>query len=327
VHASPDSLSDVEMQIRDGATGDLKHSSAPSELTSCSGRGANWVHQRILIANLRGLETPRDFIIKLGSVVLAFDQNLDLLWRYVCPWSDYGHCAAYIPSVGDIDGDGCDEVNGGYFLLDHDGSTLWENDWGPHMDSVAITEWDDGRNRAICSGHGHVIDASGGVILVLGDNLVPHGQEVRIGRFLDDDARPQMAIRRNGHNTDVVLIDTAGDCINRFHVNESPNNTGMETVCWNGQSQSALLYNGGMLWDPITGKSIELPGLPAPERIGRMAWYHCIPANVCGDDREELVLYNPWDPKVYIFTPGPFDEPAFTGYTPEPRQYNARLMD
>lgn len=325
--AAPSSLADVEIQVRDGATGDLKHRSAPPELTSCSGSGPNWVHQRILIANLRGLETPRDFIVKLGTVVLAFDQNLERLWRYECPWSEYGHCPAYIPSVGDIDSDGHDEVNGGYFLLDHDGTVLWEKDWAPHMDSVAITEWDSGQMRAICSGHGHVIDASGDVLLSLGNDLVPHGQEVRTARFLPDDPNPQMALRWNGHHTDVILVNTKGDVVNRFRLNESPNNTGMEAVYWNGPDAPALLYNGGMLWDPTTGEGIELPGLPDPDPVGRMAWYHGIPANVCGDDREEIVLYNPWDPTIYIYTPGSPDDPIVSPFLAGPRQYNPRLMD
>jgi hypothetical protein len=325
--AHPTSLEDVELQFRVGATGELKHRASPPELTSCSDQGPNWVHQRILIANLRGMDTPRDFIVKLGTVVLAFDQDLQLLWRYECPWGEYGHCPAYIPSVGDIDGDGCDEVNGGYFLLDHDGSVLWENDWGPHMDSVAITEWDDGQMRAICSGHGHVIDGSGNAVLSLGEEFVPHGQEVRVARFLSDDPSPQMAIRCSGHKTGIILVDIDGTCINRFSINESPNNTGMEAVYWNGLDEPALLYNGGMLWDPVIGEGTVLPDLPKPNPIGRMAWYHCIPANVRGDDREELVLYNPWEPRIYIYTPDPLRDRAFAKYDPGPRQYNPRLMD
>ena len=326
ITAVPESLADVELQILDGASGIVKHRSAPPELTSCSGTGPNWVHQRILIANLRGLDTPRDFIVKLGTVVLAFDQNLDLLWRYECPWSEYGHCPAYIPSVGDIDLDGRDEVNGGYYLLDHDGTALWEKDWAPNMDSVSITEWDEGRIRAIGSGGGHVWDTEGNIVLALGEDLVPHGQEVRIARFLPDEG-PQMVIRWNGHDTDLILVDTTGTVVNRFNVNASPNNTGMEVVYWNGPNESALLYNGGMLWNPMSGSGIDLPGLPPPDPVGRMAWYHCIPANVCGDTREELVLYNPWDPHIYIYTAGSTDDPIVDTYSPGTRQYNARLMD
>lgn len=52
-----------------------------------------------------------------------------------------------------------------------------------------------------------------------------------------------------------------------------------------------------------------------------MGWYHCIPADVCGDNREEIVVYNPWDQFIYIYTPAPYKKEAFKGYQPAPRQY------
>ena len=327
VEADPDSMANVVVQIRDGANGDLKQQAIPAELRSCRGQGANWVHQRIMIANFRGTDTPRDFVIKLGSRVIAFDEDLQVLWTYESGWTEYSRCPAYIPSVGDIDGDGRDEVNGGYFLLDNDGTVLWEKQLGWNMDSVSITEWDNGQVRAICSGFGHVMDGCGNVVLRLGEEKVPHGQEVRVARFSADDPAPQMVIRYQGHNTDVMVVDTKGNCLNDFRLNPSPNNTGIEVVYWNGSDAPALLYNGGMLWLPVEGTSIPLPGLPDPRPVGRMAWYHCIPADVCGDEREEVVLYNPWDTAIYIYTPHPLDESLYQGYQSSARQYNVRLMD
>ena len=76
---------------------------------------------------------PNVVIIKLGTTVLAFNEDLEILWTYTNPWDEYTKCPAYIPSVGDIDGDGKDEVNGGYFLLDDDGSVIWEEQLGRNM--------------------------------------------------------------------------------------------------------------------------------------------------------------------------------------------------
>ncbi|MFC1452681.1 hypothetical protein ACFLSJ_04970 [Verrucomicrobiota bacterium] len=325
--ADATSMADVVIQMRDGATGDVKRQAAPALFQSLQGQGANWVHQRIMVANFRGMATPRDFVVKVGERVLAFDSNLDILWEYESPWTDYGHCPAYIPAVGDIDGDGRDEVNGGYFLLDHDGTVLWQNDIAPHTDSVAIAPWDNGRSRAVCSGYGHVLDESGNVILQLGSELVPHGQEVRVGRFRNGDGTPQMVVRCNGHSTKVLVVDVHGTILKDLDLNPSPNNTGMEVVHWDGEDAPALLYNGGMLWDPVLGVGTPLPGLPPPEEVGRMAWYHCIPANVCGDEREELVLYNPWTTKIYIYTQCDNDASASTAFNARPPQYNPRLMD
>jgi len=323
----PSSLCSVLVQVRDGASGEVLKQATPNEIRSRSGSGSNWVHQRLLVANLRGGPVGRDIVIKLGERVVALDENLNVLWTYPIRWNDYGRCSAYIPAVGDIDGDGCDEVTGGYYLLDHDGRPLWEKQIAPHMDSVAVAEWDRGAVRVIASGGGHVLDEKGNVILGLGEDVVPHGQEVRVARFTAEARGPQMTIRYNGHHPDVMLVDNDGRILKRFRVNPSPNNTGMEAVFWNGPDSPALLYNGGALWDGSGRRFADLPGLPPPVGDARMGWYHCIPANVCGDKREELVLFNPWSDFVSIYTPFPLDETAFTGYHATPRQYNARMMD
>lgn len=332
VDARPDSLADVVLQVRDGRTGAILRQSAPREIRSSRGRGPNWVHQRILIANLRGSRRPRDFVVKLGTRVLACTDQLEVLWSYESEWQEYGRCPAYIPAVGDIDNDGLDEVLGGYYLLDHDGTPLWEARLSPHMDSVTIARWDGGAMRAVCSGGGHVMDASGRIVLALGERTVPHGQEVRVARFLSDEPEPQMAIRYDGHRPDIIVVDTAGRVRRRLRLNESLNNTGMESVYWSGVEEPALLYNGGVLWDLDSGESLVLPGLPEPEPIGRMAWYHCIPGDFTGGGREDVLLYNPWNPAVYIYTQqAARGGPTTSGYPKPfrsgPRQYNARLMD
>ena len=319
------SMDDVVVQVRTGSTGRIERQAAPAAFRECR-KGpslSDWCHQRILVANFRGTKTPCDFVVKLGHRVLAFDQNLNILWSYTIRWTKYGEHTAYIPAVGDIDGDGKDEVTGGCYLLDDNGEPLWQAMLGRHMDSVAITRWDGGRPRVIGSGFGHVVAADGSVVLCLGPDVVPHGQEVRVADFVAQLPGPEMIIRCHGHRPDVVLVGNHGKVVRQFKLNDfPPKNVGMEPVYWNGPKEAALLYNGGKLWEATGRVFADLPEFPETKR-----WCFCIPANVCGDDREELVVYNPADRYVFIYTPSPLDEAAFERFQSGPRQYNARLMD
>ena len=58
-----------------------------------------------------------------------------------------------------------------------------------------------------------------------------------------------------------------------------------------------------------------------------MGWYHCFPADVCGDERDEVILYDPYQDSVHIYTPAPLNPAAFTGYRHTDRQMNTRLID
>lgn len=327
VSSPSESMKDVFVQILNGKTGKTKREARPREFTQCEGSGANWVHQRILIANLRGQPTPQDFIVKLGKKVLAFDDHLKVLWTYANPWVEYGRCPAYIPCVGDIDGDGNDEVYGGYFILDEDGAVLWEKQLGRNMDSVTIAAWEDGKLRAFGSGHGHVIDHEGNIILVLGEETVPHGQELRVGRFDGTVPGPQMMIRYNGHTPEVMLVGEKGTVIRRFRINESPNNTGMEAVFWDGRDAPALLYNGGSLWRGNGEKFSDLPGLPQVKGDQRQGWYHCIPIDSFESPGEDILVYNPWDRYIFLYTKTGQDGSVLKSFSAGPRQYNVRLMD
>ncbi len=327
-NAEVHSMKNISVEILDGKTGAIKQKASPKELTSSTGEGPNWVHQRIFIANLSGNKTPKDFIIKLGKKIIAFNNKLEVLWVYENKWDEYQNCPAYIPSVGDMDNDGLDEINGGYFILNSIGEPIWEKKLGKNMDSVTIDYWDNNnKKRAFGSGYGYVLNKQGEVILKLGKKLVPHGQELRVADFIQDLPGNEMIIRYNGHNEQAMLVDNHGNVAKRFNLNSSPNNTGMEVIKWNGPKKESLLYNGGMLWKGDGSYSVQLPGLPSEAGNKRQGWYHLIPANVGYDEAEEAVIYNPWAPVIYIFTQESAIGSEYHGYKATSRQYNARLMD
>ena len=324
-------LSAIRLMILDGATGAIKHASAPDALRQCNAYAegelhiSNYVHQRLMIANLCGNPQPQDFVVKVGVNLLAFNHKLEPLWQYTDAWFRYPKHSAYIPAVGDFNGDGRDEINGGNFGLAADGTVLWNHFFGDNMDSVLVSEW-NGKQRAILSGGGQVLDAEGNPILSLGFDDVPHGQEIRCGRLLPDTPENALVVRYNGHHTDLMVVDNNGDIKNRFNVDETPNNTGLEVIRWHGDETCELIYSPTALYDSAGDKVVTFPELPPPSG-GKMGWYHCFPADVCGDTREEVILYDPYSDTVYIYTPTPFQPDLFNGYQHTERQYNTRLMD
>ena len=328
--ASKWDLSAIRLMILDGATGTIKHSAVCEELRQCDAyvdgelHIPNYVHQRLMIANFSGNSQPQDFVVKVGVNVLAFNHKLELLWQYTDRWFRYPKHSAYIPAVGDFNGDGLDEVNGGNFGLAADGTVLWDKYLGENIDSVLVEKW-DGEMRAILSGGGQVVDTAGNPVFSLGFDVVPHGQEVRYGNLLPD-LSPNLVIRYNGHHPDLIVVDNNGQIRSRFRVDESPNNTGLEVIRWHGLGNPELIYSPAALYDGKGNKVVTFPNLPPPTG-GKMGWYHCFPADVCGDAREEVILYDPYSDAVYIYTPHPFHPDRYEGYQHTTRQYNARLID
>jgi hypothetical protein len=136
-----------------------------------------------------------------------------------------------------------------------------------------------------------------------------------------------MVIRWNGHDSSAITVDLSGNIIKGFTLNNTPNQTGMEVVYWQGHEEPAVLCNGDCLWDPINGRSWRIPELPLLRGHERMGWYHCISADLDGDGRDEIVLYNPWDDQVHIYGARPAPGDHITGFAAGTQQYNPRLMD
>jgi hypothetical protein len=330
-------MSDTAFVILDGASGRVERRHAPEPLRAANAldddgkhQPPNYVHQRLLAADLRGTGAPRDFVIKIGNTVLACDEKLEPLWTYHNRFAVYGRHSSYIPCVGNVDVDPADEVFGGNYLIDDDGSVLWERMMASHNDSVAIADWDGiSSNGAECimSGFGQVVDTEGTVLVRLGKEVVPHGQELRVGRFRDDLPGLQMAFRYNGHNPEILYADRAGEVLTRLEIDPTPLNVGMETVRWFGPDAPDLLFSPPALWDGRGRRVVVLPDVPPPSRHARMGWYHCIPADLDGTGTESVVLFDPCTDVIHIYGARPLQRIPPTGYRHTPRQYNVRLMD
>lgn len=330
-------MNETRFVVLDGATGRVKRTASPEALVRADARDAsgnlqisNYVHHRLLAADFRGLGTPRDLVVKLGDTVLACDDRLRPLWTYRNKYAEYPKHSPYVPAVGDMDGDGRDELFGGNYVIDDDGRVLWEKLMAQNNDSVAIVDWDGIASNGlegVLSGFGQVVRASGEVVLKLGEKLVPHGQEVRCGRFRDDLAGVQMAIRYNGHEPDILIAGREGKILSRFRVDRSPLNVGMDTLRWFGANGPDLLLAPPALWDGHGRRAVTLPDLPKPAGRARDDWWHCVPADLDGSGHESAVLYNPCADEIFIYGAKALGQNPPAKYRHTPRQYNPRVMD
>ena len=124
-------------------------------------------------------------MVKLGSKVLAFDDRLNLLWTYTIQWNEYSRCFGLHPLRRRYRrGRAGDEVNGGFYILDSDGRPMWGrakslDTWIRSPSSRGTM----GRCEPSAAASGHILDENGQVILKLGEEQVPHGQEARVADF------------------------------------------------------------------------------------------------------------------------------------------------
>ena len=73
------------------------------------------------ICNFRGLEKPRDILIKDRYCrVYALNDDLEVMWHFQSD-KNTGH----FPFAIDINGDGHDELLVGYNMLDYNGNKMW----------------------------------------------------------------------------------------------------------------------------------------------------------------------------------------------------------
>ncbi len=178
----------------------------------------------IIIANLRGLERPRDLVVTTAHAgIFGLTDELNFLWAHGqeefndegLPW------LCHHPCVDDLDDDGCEEVACGGVLLDHDGKVLWTMDlWAEvddsHVDSVMIGDIDGDPSN------GKEIAFSTGACLLNAKHefywkqrgLVLHGQSVRLGKSHADVPGLQiMVLDCTSRSPDTYVFSAKGEVL------------------------------------------------------------------------------------------------------------------
>ncbi len=291
-----------KVRIYNGKDGKLEREFNPPANDACDA---------ILICNVSGNSYPSDMLFKdRYRNAYVVDKNGKLLWKF-------SGATGHYPWNYDFDGDGKDEIMMSYTMLDHDGKALWTaKNPVDHADCIQIGDLDG--------------NASNGLEIVLGtqgdytvqaynwkgnflwwSNQLVEGQQVVLENF--DKNSPGLEvygldrIYRGSPGQDALFIfNSTGKLLWK----EKPDNSGYATVIrkvsnWNGTNTPyCLAYRRGGSVKPglydINGNVVAEFATDGNAEIG----------DVCGDGREEVIIYDNTKLNVYASSAVDYTQPA-----------------
>jgi hypothetical protein len=328
------------LYVLDGATGKVEvERESPFDLAVRGGKRSR-CHPLAMIAFLKGKDGPPSIVLKYGasgrvpSHGVALDASLNTIWHVKGEPADVGH----LPSVGDLDGDGREEVLFGTTLVDDDGMLLWRQPAQNHADCTAIFQPLGCPGKAalisICNtGPAFCLDPAGKPIWQKTTEQVSHGQGIWAGNFIDSEPGDEVIILKSGHWGDFVTVrGSDGEQLAAFqHRRELKGYPDFPCVVnWLGGGVQSL-------WIPIDRSLVDGHGqvvadLGAHEEHvhDRLQWgttkshvaTQAFAVDLCGDEREELVLYQPYNGKAILIFTQPDSDGAEKVFVRQKNVYN-----
>ncbi|QHT61362.1 hypothetical protein GXP70_16295 [Paenibacillus lycopersici] len=304
---------DFKLIIADGRTGKTK-ASMPTPCKIPHDRFViyqNVTFDRIVVDSIRicnfsGSARPSDLLIKdRYNNLWAYDNQFNLLWQQ---YVNAGH----FPYSYDMNGDGKDELVAGHTLLSSEGERLWElPGMHCHVDEIVIGRFDPDKDElliAMSSGEdGFVLADQNGSVLV--QDMLGHAQRVSVANYRPELPGLEYCVTTFWRNTGIIaLYDCKG---NRLWSGETGANGNVITpVNWTGDGKELILYSAnaryGGLHDGYGDQVVALPDDGHPDLT-------CDAVDLCGDEREELLV---WDTRrMYIYTQA--DSPKDVRYVPD----------
>lgn len=309
------------LYVLDGQTGKIEHSRvSPFGLDVRGGRRSR-CHPVARVAYLSGKDEAPTIVLKYGASgqvpchVVALDAALETIWHRKAQ----KNAMAHVPTIGDLDGDGREEIIVGTTAMDENGKVLWEKKALNHADCTAIFDLSPQPGKAvligICnSGPAYCMSADGRTIWEKTRQEVSHGQGVWAGNFIEDEPGPEAIILRSGHVGDFLTVrGSDGSPLAAFkHRREFRGYPDFPCVVdWRSPDVQSL-------WIPIDrylvdGKGQIVAELGEHEERVRNAlqWgttkshvaAQAFAVDLCGDGRDELVVYQPYNGRgILIFT-------------------------
>jgi hypothetical protein len=287
---------DLQIFLADGRTGEIIRS-APTPYSRPAHTVGGRPYERILgdavyIVNLSGGPRPQEILIKdRYANIWAMDADFNLLWHHECT-------TGHFPASFDIDGDGCEEVMGGYTLLDQDGTMLWQLPYGDHQDATAIGYFDAEHPEQLLIGQ-----AAGdeGFLLMTGEgemlaqHKLGHVQKLAVANVRPDLPGLEYVIITFWRQPGIMAVfNSRGKMVDTFEL--VPYASALTPVNWSGDGQELLFLSAhpteGGLIDGHGHRAVMFPDDGHP-------YYCCTSLDLTGDGRDELVT---WDTEsIWIY--------------------------
>jgi len=330
------------LYLLEGATGKILHQrESPLDLKVRGGRRSR-CHPVGRIAFLEGKTKKPALVLKYGAsnfvpcYAVALDEKLNTLWKLKGSKHSMGH----VPTVGDVDEDGREEIILGTLLADEKGKILWEKHVDRHADCTIITDVHPTAGQevliSVCStGPAYCFSAAGEVLWEKTRKEVSHGQGIWAGNFIAKEPGQEVIILRSGHVGNFITVrGIDGTQLAAFR--HTKNYRGYPdfpcVVNWKSNDEQSL-------WIPIDRTLVDGYGNVVAD-LGhyetvvkeRLQWgetkkhiaVQAFAVDLCGDSREELVLYQPYNGKaILIFTQSDSNGKA-KPYVHEKNAYNIR---
>lgn len=308
-------FSSTELTVLNGRDGKIVRTIPLPQGTSA--RGPSGSNDCIIIANLRGTPWPQDFIVKTRyTQVWGLDgRDGKVLWTQKAQGDNLAHYGYAF----NADSDPMDEYLSGWQLLDHDGKVMWRaSGLTMHLDAISIGDIDNnpanGKEMALASQVGALYDGQGKERW-RERNTEPDGQglqHIAIGDFSPKHAGKEVVmLERIGPRTNTgrdanILTSATGQLI--WKEKRTGNDYGWLTVTeritnWDGTGKDQILSYRRTSKPPTIydGDGNAVASFAHPGSYTDFV----IHADLCGDEKEEVVVYN--ENTAWIFANGGCD--------------------
>ncbi len=301
-------------------------------------------HPVVRVAWLHGKDKKPSIILKYGASndvvchAFALDASLDLIWHIQGTKHSMGH----IPTVSDVDEDGQDEIILGYMLADSDGTVLWDKgrEFQWHADTTSARQVLSGPEKeifiSVCGiGPLYCLSLSGDILWSRPREQVEHGQSLWVADFIRDNPGKEVIALVSGHVGSFYTFDAAtGKTLASFeHRRLFPSYPDFPKIvnwkCLDEQSlwipQDRILVDG---YGNIVAELGEIDVHVAKRLHCGTSWRpvgaQAFALDICGDEREELILYEPYEGEaIFLFTQ-PDSPTDLKPYVAQKNAYNIR---